>query len=413
MKEKDTRPANIQSKETVRPQNQIGSILNISVITEYENGDVYLILDNRDEKAISITISYAESDKSITKPLEHFELSGDSPRKVSLPKGFEKWEELEFDVREENSAKGKIVHIPNTYLKELSAEAKRQTKGDPPQPKTEPSISKSEQTDNPINIIGKDLKPDIETTNLPEQRSTDYQRKAETTLQETREQIAELKRIYKAGGPIDFINIQDSTPGQNALMILNWIARAIEDWANELEQSRTANPDLIQTLEFANQAIKEKLKKVRGPKPPSPESLEPDTDVSTDAAYNEFKNECLVYVSRYEGMLSNYQLERKVTETEYNQFIPKFIKDRLFNGVARFINFEQLPEQVDKFLQIVDYEVVPIEIGETKADARLHDIQASQRIGVDPGTIVEVVLPGLRRKADGEIVQKPVVIRGE
>ncbi len=413
MKEKDTRPANIQSKETVRPQNQIGSILNISVITEYENGDVYLILDNRDEKAISITISYAESDKSIAKPLEHFELSGDSQRKVSLPKGFEKWEELKFDVREENPIREKNRQIPNTSLKKLSDEAKRQTKGDPPQPKTEPSISKSEQTDNPINIIGKDLKPDIETINPPERRSTDYQRKAETTVQETREQITELECTYKDGGPIDFINIQDPTPGQKALMILNWIARAIEDWVNELEQSRTANPDLIQTLEFANQDIKDKLKEIRGPKSPSPESLDPDTDVSTDAAYNEFKNECLVYVSRYEGMLSNYQLERKITEIEYNQFIPKFIKDRLFNGVARFINFEQLPEQVDKFLQIVDCEVVPIEIGETKADARLHDIQASQRIGVDPGTIVEVVLPGLRRKADGEIVQKPVVIRGE
>ena len=246
-----------------------------------------------------------------------------------------------------------------------------------------------------------------------EHTSIDYRRAAASEVQSAQEQVSELVEAYKDGEPIGFINIKDPTPGQKALMILNWIAHAIEDWVNELEQSRTANPDLIQTLKSANQAIKEKLKKARGQKPPSPEPLDLDTDVSTDAAYNELKNECLVYVSRYEAMLRKHQLECKIAETEYNQFIPKFIKDRLFNGVARFINFKQLPEQVDKFLQIVDYEVVPIEIGETKADARLHDIQASRRIGVDPGTIIEVVLPGLRRKADGEIVQRPVVIRGE
>ena len=196
-------------------------------------------------------------------------------------------------------------------------------------------------------------------------------------------------------------------------MILDWIVRTIEDWANELEQSGTANPDLIQTLGFANQAIKDKLKEVRGPAPPLPEPLNPDTDVSTDAAYNEFKNKCTAYVSRYEGLLIGYQLGRQIAKTEYNQFIPQFIKDRLFNGVARFIKFEQLPEQLDELLRFVGYEVIPIEIGKTKTDARLHDIQSSRQTNAESGTILEVVLPGLQRRADGEIIQKPVVIRGE
>ena len=286
-------------------------------------------------------------------------------------------------------------------------------KADPPQPKTEPSISKSEQTGNSRNIIDKDLKPDIETTNVLEQRSIDYQHKAETIVQETWGRIAELARTYKDGEAIDFVNIENPTPSQTALIILNWIARTIEDWENELEQSGTANPDLIQTLGFANQDIKDKLKEIRGPAPPLPEPLDPDTDVSTDAAYNEFQNKCTVYVSRYEGLLIGYQLGRKIAKTEYNQFIPQFIKDRLFNGVARFIKFEQLPEQLDVLLQFVGYEVVPIEIGKTEADARVHDIQASRQTGVDPGTIVEVILPGLRWKVNGEIIQKPVVIRGE
>ena len=388
---------------------KIGNIGNIFVTVEYENGDVYLILENTGKKARSIDIFSAESHKPGEKPLKYFKLPSARSEKVPLPKGFEEWGKLYVRVQDEKNR----ISIHNTFLKEFSDEAKLQAKADPLQPKTEPSISKSEQTGNSRNIIGKDLKPDIETTNVLEQRSIDYQHKAETIVQETWERIEELARTYKDGEAIDFEEIKNPTPSQKALMILNWIARTIEGWANELEQSGTANPDLIQTLGFANQAIKDKLKEVRGPAPPLPEPLNPDTDVSTDVAYNEFKNKCTAYVSRYEELLVDYQLGRELDETEYNQFIPQFIKDRLFNGVARFIKFEQLTEQVDEFLQIVDYEVVPVEIGKTQADARLHDIQSSRQTGVTPGTIVEVIVPGLRRKVNGEIIQKPVVIRGE
>ena len=235
----------------------------------------------------------------------------------------------------------------------------------------------------------------------------------EAIIQEAQAKVESSAQAYENGEPIDIIEIDDPTPSQNALMILDWIVRTIENWENELEQSGTANPDLIQTLRSANQTIKDKLKEVRGPAPPLPEPLNPDTDVSTDAAYNEFKNKCTAYVSRHEGVLIGYQLGHQIAETDYNQFIPQFIKDRLFNGVARFIKFEQLPEQVDAFLQIVGYKVVPIEIGKTKADARVHEIQSSRQTNAESGTIVEVVLPGLQQRADGEIVQKPVVIRGE
>ena len=289
------------------------------------------------------------------------------------------------------------------------AEAKRQL----PQPKTEPSISISDQTNNSKNIKDKDLKPDIETPNESEQPLIDYQREADTIFQETQKQIEQLARTYKDGEAIDYVSIENPTPGQKTLMILNWIVRTIENWVDELEQSEIANPDLIQTLGFANQAIKDKLKEARGAAPPLPEPLAPDTDVSTDAAYNELQDRYAMYVSRYEGLLVGYQLGRQVAETEYNQFIPQFIKDRLFNGIARFLSVEQFPDRLDQCLQLVGYEVVPIEIGKTQADARVHDIQASRQTDVESGTIAEVVLPGLQRKVDGEIVQKPVVIRGE
>ena len=235
----------------------------------------------------------------------------------------------------------------------------------------------------------------------------------EEIIQEARAKVESLARTYKNGEPIDWIDVEDPTPSQITLQILNWIARSIEDWKDDLEQSGKANPDLIQTLGYANQAIKDKLKEIRGPAPPVPESPEVETDVNTDAAYNEFQNECTAYVSRYEGLLIGFQLGCTIDEKEYDQFIPQFVKDRLFNSVARFIKFDQLPEQLDEYLQLVGYEVVPIEIGKTQADARMHEVQGSRQTNAEPGTVVEVILPGLQRIDDSEIIQKPVVIRGE
>ena len=244
-------------------------------------------------------------------------------------------------------------------------------------------------------------------------KTVDEQPQLQEVIQEARTQVESLVRTYENGEPIDWIEIENPTPSQTTLQILNWIAISVEDWKDDLEQSSTANPDLIQTLEYANQAIKDKLKEIRGPAPLVPEFPDLEIDVNAGAAYNEFQNECIAYVSRYEGLLIGIQLGHTIDEIEYNQFIPQFIKDRLFNSVARFIKFDQLPGQLDEYLQLVGYEVVPLEIGKTQADARIHDIQGSQQTNGEPGTVVEVVLPGLQRVDNGDIIQKPIVIRGE
>ena len=314
MKKKRTRSANIQNKETSHPSNQIG---NIFVTKQFKNGDVCLILENSDEKAESITISYKEFDTPDIKKLRNFELLVDSQQKVPLPKGFEKWKELAFEVR------GKNKSVFNATLKKFKAEA-------------------------------------------------------------------------------------------NVLWRLNRVEATIRKWKNELEQCGGADRNLINTLIYGEQAVKERLKTIRGNSTPVPNQLELEIDINTDTGLNEIPNKCNLHVAWFEGRLFYYEEQCEIDDLEqYNQFIPQFIKDRLFNGVARFLSVEQFPEHLYQCLQLAGYEVVPIQIGETKADARIHDIQSSRQTGVVPGTIVEVILPGLRRQVDGEIVQKPVVIRGE
>lgn len=236
----------------------------------------------------------------------------------------------------------------------------------------------------------------------------------EGILQEARDNIEALASAYESGEPLDYVDLGEPTPSQKTLQLLNTIARSIEEWKNESEQSSTADPNLVQTLEYANQAIKSKLKDNRGSAPPLPELPQVNADVDRDtAADTEFQNECTAYVSRYEGLLTGLQLACKVDEEEYNRFIPQFVKDRLFNSIAKFVKFDQLPEQLDGYLQLVGYQIVPIEIGKTQADARLHDIQGSQQTHLEAGTVVDVISPGLQRIDNSEIIQKPIVIRGE
>ena len=240
-----------------------------------------------------------------------------------------------------------------------------------------------------------------------------YQREAETAVQNAREHVSVLARAYREGQPIELGELDTPTPSQTVLVFLNLLASDIGKWKTEVVQSGEAHPGLVDVLTYREADITAKLKAIRGESPPSPLPLSVETAPKTELELNDILNVCTVYVAQFQGMLIGYEQGREVDVAEYNTFLPQFITDRLFNGVARCIPFEALPERMDKFLHLVGHEVVPIEVGHTKADSRLHEIQASRQTGDEPGTIVEVVSPGLQQRGGGTIVQKPVVIRGE
>ncbi len=244
-------------------------------------------------------------------------------------------------------------------------------------------------------------------TDIKTDGTIDYQSEAETIVQETQEQVSELARAYREGAPIDFIEVKSPTPSQK----VHLIARLLRRWKIELEQSGQTN--LLQSLNYPEKTLKNRLKTIRGESTPAPQPLDLDTNISTDLELSGIRHQCLDYMARFVGILWGYELGREVDEAAHAQFIPQFIKDQFFNNMAKSIPFDQLPEQFDRFLQLVDYEIVSIKVGKTIADSREHEIQASQQSDVEKGTVASVVLPGLRRRTDGAIVQKPVVIRGE
>ena len=387
---------------------EVKSIGTISISAGWENNHPILLLKNHGRKGEMVELLYLEPGKSSSTSWKKLHLPFGSQLKVELPKNFKRWEKFGFLIS------GERLLAPVSSLEKLLIENNRPVKVEPSQPETEPSISEPEQTEEAEYLTNKVQKPRIESAHVPELPSIDYRQEAKTTVQQTNERVSELERAYKDGGAIDFINIENPTPSQNVLLILNWVVGTIREWKNELEQSGKTDRNIIDTLTYREQDIKEKLKAIRGEKTPVSDPLELETDIYTDTELNEIRKECSYHVAWFEGRLFGYEERSEINNLEeYDQFIPQFIKDRLFNGVSRFVPFDQLPEQLEQCLQLVGYEIVPIEIGKTQADARVHDIQGSRQTDVVSGTVVEVILPGLRRKIDGEIIQKPVVIRGE
>ena len=247
----------------------------------------------------------------------------------------------------------------------------------------------------------------VKTVKVQKQPATDHQQKVSRIVQDAKAQVAELLHAYREGEPIDFIQSDTRTPTQ----VLNLMARDIHQWKTELENTNQPNSDFVHVLTSAEISLCSKLKEDRTDTP-SPEPLALETAMDTEAPLDRIQQQCNAYVASFERTLSDYEAARTVNKEASHQFMFHFIKDKLFNSLTRYLQPEQLPEQLHKFLRLVDLEVVPITLGETIADARAHQIQDSRQTDGKPGTIVEIVSPGLRKQTDDAIVQKPVVIRG-
>ena len=326
-----------------------GKIGDINISFHRESDQVILILENCGYHQEKIFIHCQKASNSGTVLMECVQLFSGKTHTLKLPKGFTKWIKFYCQLGGKKQSS-----TSNLDLKELLNETQKEVITMSAQVEIKSPISRQEIEYDPSITIGKDTEPEKETDNTQIQISTDIQQEAETTDRDEQEHEIELEDVAKDNKPIDFVGIENPTPTQKEPTIVNQIAHTIQDWIAKLEQSFTANQDIVQTLRYSEQAINEKLKTI---------------------------TEC----------------DQENSE-EYDQFISQFIKDRLFNGVARFVPSDQLPEQLEQCLQLVGYEVIPIEIGKTKADARIHDIQGSRQTNGEPGTVIEVILPGLRQK---------------
>ena len=299
-----------------------------------------------------------------------------------------------LDSNQANKIEFSIEQELKSFRKELAATTSEQ-----------PSILAQQQD---LQAKFEKLENRLETFENWKEDVTFCQREAARVVKDTQKQVENLAENYREGSPIDFTALENLSVVQK----LNVIVSDISQWKTELEKYSQPDVDLAQVLASAETFLKDKLKGDRGI-PPTPMPLNLETDISTETALDRVRQKCSAYVKQFEKTLSDYETEREADVEAYDQFIFTSIKDRVFNNLTHYFPPEQLPEQINKFLQLVDLEAIPITLGETIADARVHQIQDSRQTDGEPGTIVEIVSPGLRRQTDGVIVQKPVVIRGE
>ena len=378
---------------------QVTLIEHISISAGWEHEQAILVFNNRGQDRKYIDIRYQAFGK-LNHSWGHFQLPASDSRTVKLPREFDTYEKFYFRIGDKDSPN--FIGALRKLLDDAKAPAhpaQPQLVSEPPSPKPEPS------SDAPL---------DSQKAGIDETEG--LKAEAEAIVRKTRERVSALALAYREGQPIELGELKVPTPSQTVLVFLNTLARDIGKWKTAMMRSGEARLKLVDVLTYREADIIAKLKTIRGESPPSPPPLSVDSvDIEriTDVKLENVRRDCALYEARFEGMLIGYELGREVDIAEYDAFLPQFIADRLFNGVARCIPFEHLSERLDKFLRSVGYEIVPIEVGYTRADSRVHEIQESRQTGSEPGTIVEVVLPGLQRIADGTIVQKPVVIRGE
>ena len=127
------------------------------------------------------------------------------------------------------------------------------------------------------------------------------------------------------------------------------------------------------------------------------------------------QSECDAYLHRFTKKLTEQEKKHaaKIEVIVFKKFLIEFVRDFLFVEIAKCARGNALPKRLTWFLDIVDSEVIPIEIGKTKVSPNHHKPKGACVSEFESGTIVEVVTPGLQSKDGKRVSQMAVVIEAE
>jgi len=235
---------------------------------------------------------------------------------------------------------------------------------------------------------------------------------------------------------------------QQQIETLSAILSQITSFKNDLvktDYSEDAIPPTVTAVEYllneTLQALQAPLPKFIPPDVPSPKEHEqqqanelaqmasteaPPEKLSPEQNYTEYvRQEYWNALLEYKEKLSESNLEEHLREALSKvdgvlkniatQLMSTFDEGRTTDNnaqlkqISAFFNNQYLPQILD----LAGFEEIPINIGKTKADSRLHNIQGTKQGNYESGVVVEVTQRGLRRKDDGTIIRKSVVVRGE
>ncbi len=243
-----------------------------------------------------------------------------------------------------------------------------------------------------------------------------YQGKGETIQNDFQDQLSKLERDYNEGYGLNLMSWKPETlcEEETAVFLLNLMVNEVSAWQKETGRATPETEGIVETLTEVDTLLRQTLKQTRGISTPSP-TLFPNLLAENEKDLEKIRNECDAYLRRFTSKLIEQEKNHatKIEILSFRKFLTEFIRDFLFAEIAKNTLGNALPKRLNWFLELVDSEVMPIEIGKTKVLTSHHKVKDARPSECESGTIVEVLTPGLQSRDGKRINQMAVVIEAE
>ena len=243
-----------------------------------------------------------------------------------------------------------------------------------------------------------------------------YQQKGEAIQDDFQDKLSKLEKDYNEGNGLNLIDWDSETlcEEETAMLLLNLMVNEVTAWQKEVGRGTPDSGQLVETLTEVGGQLRQTLKQTRGISTPSP-TLFPDLLAESASDLEKIQIECDAYLQRFMKKLTEQERKHasKIEVIVFKKFLIEFVRDFLFVEIVKSAPGNALPKRLTWFLDLVDSEVIPIEIGKTKVSSNHHRVKGACSSEFVSGTIVEVVTPGLRSKDGKRVSQMAVVIEAE
>ena len=243
-----------------------------------------------------------------------------------------------------------------------------------------------------------------------------YQEKGETIQNEFQDQLSKLERDYNEGHGLNLLSWKPETlrEEETAIFLLNLMVNEIIAWQKETGRANRETRGIVETLNEVDTLLRQTLKQTRGVSTPSP-TLFPNLLAENARDLEKIQNECDAYLRRFTSKLIEQEKQHatKIEILSFRKFLTEFIRDFLFAEITKNAQGNALPKRLNWFLELVDSEVMPIDLGKTKVLPTHHKVKDVRPSECESGTIVEVITPGLQSKDGKRVNQMAVVIEAE
>ena len=243
-----------------------------------------------------------------------------------------------------------------------------------------------------------------------------YQQQNRILYEKFHSNLEKLENDYNNGFGVSIDNwdLESISEQQTAVLLLNLMVNELCEWKKAAKQGADTKDTLAAKLEKIEEELKLTLKQTRGISAPAP-TLFPDRVAASEQDLMDIQKDCDTYLQRFSEKLAALEQKHaeKVKLPAFKKFLVEFVRDKLFPEVAEFSSLNSVQPRLNWFLDLVDYELMPIEPGKTKISMQCHEVKEKRNSDFESNTIVEVLSPGLQSKDGKKVIQTAVVVQAE